>query len=168
MNIDLINRIIFLRTIIAYLGEKNQKNWWDTSFINKTAFTFLEINFPRTYYQAGIISAWEAAKKIHDERVGKIGTYHLFRLSPSIELMVVQTLKSYNFENIILKMTDYNSTQKLLEFDSDLTVELKEGPVNVSNNFKSKSSLEKVAGYYLKAFQNNINVFPYFSGTSNA
>ena len=166
MNIDLINRIISLRTVIAYLGEKNQKNWWDTSFINKTAFTFLEINFPRTYYQAGVISAWEAAKRIHDERVGKVKTYHLFRLSPSVELIVTQTLKTYNFEDIISKMTDFEAAQKQLEFESDLSVESNEGPINIASDIKSKSNLEKVAGYYLKAFQNNIMVFPYFSGVS--
>jgi hypothetical protein len=64
----LIDKLLQLRVLVSYLGEKDQFNWWDTSFLGKTGQKFLEINFPRSAFSAGVHSVTEAAKQLHDRR----------------------------------------------------------------------------------------------------
>ena len=64
---DLINRIIHLRYLIGFLGEKNQCNWWPTSFYEPSGFSFLQPVFSRTTPLAQYYGAVEAARRFHDE-----------------------------------------------------------------------------------------------------
>lgn len=40
--------LIQLRLLVAYLGEKKQFAWWETSLLDATGRGFLERSFPRT------------------------------------------------------------------------------------------------------------------------
>ena len=72
-------QITLLRFLVAFLGEKKQSAWWDCSFLNSTGIRFLETPFPRTALSAAFFSAAEAARKVHDLKIGGVGVYHLFR-----------------------------------------------------------------------------------------
>jgi hypothetical protein len=85
MNNELIQKYITLRTLIGYLGEKSQYNWWDTNFLSPFGLQYLAINFPRSSFVAGMTSVSEAARRLHDSRIGKGGVYHLFRLPLAVE-----------------------------------------------------------------------------------
>ena len=64
---------IKIRALVGYLGEKSQLNWWDTNFLSETGLQFLSINFPRSSFSAGVNSVSTAARRLHDERIGKGG-----------------------------------------------------------------------------------------------
>src|SRR5271166_2381792 len=72
--------LLKLRLLVGFLGEKRQANWWDCGFLDATGRRFLETTFPRTTFCAAIRSNTEAARVIHDGRIGPIGVFHLFRL----------------------------------------------------------------------------------------
>lgn len=76
----MIDKLLELRILVGYLGEKDQFNWWDTLFLDQTGRRFLQVNFPRSVFAAGVHSVVEAAKQLHDQRIGRGRVFHLFRL----------------------------------------------------------------------------------------
>jgi len=133
---DLIN----IRTIVGFLGEKSQFGWWDTNFLSETGLKFLKITFPRTAFSAGVNSVAEAARRLHDNRIGKGRVFHLFRMDKDTALEELQSMTEDSFE-------------------------ASEGPIQVGNgkNMLQLSYIKKVAKLYSNAFENGIQTFPYFS-----
>ena len=159
-----INDFIILRVLIGFLGEKNQFGWWDTNFLNRTGLQFLEINFPRTAFAAGCNAVIEAAKRLHDERIGKGGVYHLFRLPTGIEEDLHRALLSAE-QNQFLKYIDSKDTAlKGLKGLVPNAVGAPEGPVQVGTlkNMLKASAVKELAVHYYDAFRNNKMCFPYF------
>src|SRR5262245_611851 len=80
-----IEQLALLRALIAFLGEKDQFAWWDCSFLCATGRKYLAITHPRSHIATGVMAACEAARRIHDNRIGKGRVYHLFRLPNATE-----------------------------------------------------------------------------------
>jgi hypothetical protein len=73
-----IVKLIKLRLLVGFLGERRQANWWDCSFLDPTGRRFLETTFPRTAFCAAVRSTTEAARLLHDSRIGRVGVFYLF------------------------------------------------------------------------------------------
>ena len=80
-----IEQYAALRILVAFLGEKDQFNWWDSSFLNATERKFLAIDYPKSFLAAAANAATEAARRVHDSRIGKGRVFHLFRLPHAME-----------------------------------------------------------------------------------
>jgi hypothetical protein len=80
-----IEQYAVLRILVGFLGEKDQFNWWDCSFLNATGRKFVAIDYPRSSLAAAANAATEAARRVHDARIGKGGVFHLFRLPHAME-----------------------------------------------------------------------------------
>jgi hypothetical protein len=89
---DHVRRLLQLRVTVAFLGEKGQSGWWLTQFLQPSGQRFLEFIYPRSAFSAAVNAASEAAKNFHDERIGKGGVAHLFRLPTSLELRLHELL----------------------------------------------------------------------------
>lgn len=153
-----------LRLIVGFLGEKEQLGWWDTAFLSATGIKYCEINFPRSAIAAAGTSVTEAARRLHDSRVGKGGVFHLFRLPPAVEESVHRRMMQIDAEEIAPIIATKELALKALE---DLCVEridVPEGPVQVGSmkTILHASSVEEVAKHYLDAFSTNKMTFPYF------
>jgi len=74
-----------LRALVLALGESTAPVWWKTKVMNETGLRFLERLYPRTSFQAAVHAAGKAASDVHDQAVGRVGVYHLFRLPESLE-----------------------------------------------------------------------------------
>lgn len=99
---DLIHEIAKLRTCVAFLGEKEQNNWWPCSFLSSSGAAFLTPVFPKTSLLARVNGASTAAQVIHDEYIGVGNVYHLFRLPENIEREIAQILtKEQSFSDCI-------------------------------------------------------------------
>jgi hypothetical protein len=65
-------KLIKLRLLVGFLGEKRQATWWDCGFLDATGRRFLETTFPRTSFFAALHSTAEAARLLHDkDRAGR-------------------------------------------------------------------------------------------------
>ena len=162
----LFERLVLLRSLVGYLGEKSQYNWWDTNFLSPTGLQFLNIIFPRSAFAAGCNSVSEAAKRLHDERIGRRGVYHLFRFTVTIEESIHNQLRSTDPEVVLLHLKDKQvALTKLREF-SQSTIDAPHGPVQVgkANNMLSKFAIEELAKHYYDVFSNGKMCFPYFTG----
>ncbi len=167
MNKQLSEKYIHLRTLVGYLGEKSQCNWWDTNFLSPVGLQFLAINFPRSSFVAGITSVSEAARRLHDNRIGKGGVYHLFRLPLAIEESLHSQLMEWDNAEFISHIKDKDEALVQLQNLVDSTVEASEGPVQIGTEqqIQRKSIIAELAKHYLDGFANGKQVLPYFGTT---
>jgi hypothetical protein len=163
-----VDTLTRLRLLVSYLGEKDQFDWWPTSFLSPTGRRFLEYNFPRTVLAAGAHSTTAAAKQLHDERIGRAGVYHLFRLPHALEQDIHRYLAAADglaWAGLV------ESREVALESLKDMAGKESmsaQGPVRISglSQMTHRPSTRKVASCYAQAFQTATRVYPYFTAES--
>ena len=165
MQNESINNLVLMRLVVGYLGEKDQFNWWPSTFLNETTKKMLEFTFPRTAFLAQYEGVSASAAKVHDERIGVGETFHLFRLPEFLEKSLVNHLQN-KFEEVDFKSA-IHSKEKALEVLTTLAGRaslVDEGPVNIGgiNDSDWKLSINKIASSYLTAFSKDKKAFPYF------
>ena len=148
------------------MGEKNQSNWWDSSFFTKASEGFLVHTFPRTVLLGQYHGVNEAARIIHDEYIGVGTSYHLYRLPESIEREIaksIQELSNENFFSTILD--DSESAMKALNMLTSYKNLFSEGPLKLGV-YTDKSLFDLISrslSYYSSAFSKDVKSFPYIS-----
>ena len=156
---------IKIRALVGYLGEKSQFNWWDTNFLSDTGLQFLSINFPRSSFSAGVNSVTTAAMRLHDERIGKGGVYHLFRLPSSVEESIHNALLHMDATELKEMVSDRETAMASLKAMLTDRTTAPEGPVQVGRlkNIMSSFAVNELAMHYYDAFKNGNQSFPYFT-----
>jgi hypothetical protein len=159
MNETVIKALIDLRWAVGYLGEKSQYNWWDTDFLSETGIEFLAINFPRSAFSAGVNSVTEAAKRLHDARIGKGGVYHLFRLPTQME----ETIHKQLLPMPTATINSREAAHEVLNRHASDTAGAPEGPVQVGTlkDLASGNAIKEFAMHYSDAFGRGKLCFPY-------
>jgi len=155
-----------LRVVVGYLGEKHQFNWWNTSFLNDTGRKYLEFNFPRNTIAAGASGAGTAAKKLHDERIGKSRVFHLFRLPYEIEEEVHTCMPEMHQVELWDRIKSRETSMQALNEFAGSKIDAPEGPVKIGQvkHIVKDSGIAEIAKHYLSAFEKNSMTLPYFSG----
>ena len=164
MSLDIEKRqsIALLRACISFLGEKDQCNWWPSSFLSKSGEIFLTPVFPKTNVMARITGASIAAQVVHDEHIGIGDVFHLFRLPENIEHDISQALaiESSILDNISSKDTAHTTLQMLTNGDTTQGI----GPLLLNQNKINETVINQMASAYLAGFNNNQTVYPYYKG----
>lgn len=157
--------ITTLRALVGFLGESPQNAWWDTNFLSKTGLQFLEISFPRTAFAAGCISASEAAKRLHDERIGKGGVFHLFRLPSAFEERVHRHLLNSQPAELLAAIETKETALSKIEELAESGGGTSEGPVHLGDaeEILTSHAVSEMAMHYLDAFSKGVMTFPYFT-----
>lgn len=155
-----------MRTVVAYLGERDLNGWWQSSFFGTGSKAFLSPVFSRTETLAQYHGASAAAARIHDERIGVGEVFHLFRLPEYLEQEIHQALTSSGFVKTI---TDHlGSADTAMKSLKDVACPVTQdtvGPVRVGglDALREDSGWAVVAGHYAEAFDKGMQVYPYFS-----
>jgi len=160
-----VEDLITLRAIVGFLGEKPQFGWWGTDFLGETGQKFLSIIFPRTAFSAGVNSVTEAARRLHDSRIGKGRVYHLFRMPEMIEQLVHKRLADFEPSILMPSLKTKESALEKLQSMSDSSQGAGEGPVQLgtAKNILQLTSLKSIAKQYADAFENDKQTLPYFT-----
>jgi len=149
---ELLDYILVLRTLVLALGEISNPPWWRTKFMSNVGISFLQRIYPRTYFLAALNSAGKAARDIHDQSVGKVGVFHLFRLCSS---------------EIITMLEDKDKLlQALIKINKSIPVNsLSSGAVNIGSEASSHEydTYNEMAAIYQAAFEKGKQAFPYMS-----
>jgi hypothetical protein len=66
-----------VRMAVGFLGQARLSAWWTSSFLSSNGFAIAEYNFPRSAVYAAMNATSAAAKRLHDERIGKRRCVHL-------------------------------------------------------------------------------------------
>lgn len=159
-----IEDLVTLRLLAGFLGEKPQYGWWDTNFLGDIGLKFLQIIFPRTAFSAGMNSMAEAAKRLHDNRIGRGGVYHLFRLPDFIEQRIYKRLLDLDPATLLPCIESKDRALEKLDTMADGSFGEGEGPVQLgtARDLWQLSSLKMLARNYAYAFTNGKQLFPYF------
>lgn len=164
MKEELVDDYLRLRILIGYLGESAQFAWWNTSFFHPSGRAFLDPIFTRTSLLAEYHGIREAARRLHDERIGVGNVFHLFRLPEEIELEIHRQLESSS--NTKQFDGDLSNQEQALQSLRELAQGEKaasEGPVNIGNvNLMTRKMIQELARPYVAAFQQRVQSFPYF------
>lgn len=157
-----ITQLIRLRTVIGYLGEKEQYNWWPSSFFSEPSTAFLAPVFSRTQALARLSGVSRAAGRVHDEYIGVGAVYHLFRLPERLEQRIVvhmqqepaQTEAPTAREEALAWLRKYALETPIATI----------GPVRVGDiqQLQDEESWKTVAALYLYAFEMGARIYPYF------
>ena len=160
-NIDQITRLRFL---VAFLGEKKQAAWWDSSFLNPTGIQFLENAFPRTALSAAFNSASETARVVHDSKIGRVGVFHLFRFPAEHEDALQVSSRKCIGEDWPALFFDRGRALAELKTITGKEIGVANGPVHIgtaANPFKP-ALIADMAGHYFAAFSSGTPAYPYF------
>lgn len=164
MSNGMVQDYILLRLLVGFLGEKSQCTWWDSNFLSETGLQFLAINFPRTALAAGCTSVTAAAKRLHDDRIGKGGVYHLFRLPAAVEESLHRELLSAEPDKLEADINTKEKALSRLKSFSESAVDAPSGPVQIGTEDKilTKFAVSELAMHYCDAFTKGKMTFPYF------
>ncbi len=159
-------RLAELRFLVGHSGERDVSGWWDTAFLTPTGLRYAEINFPRSAVSAAGVSASEAARRVHDDHIGRGGVFHLFRLPPSIEEAVHQEMLRGDHAAFKELIADRDTVLNALEQMAGRRGESANGPVQIGEirDILTTEGISDMARHYLDAFIHGKRVFPYFLG----
>jgi hypothetical protein len=162
---DIIDKYVLLRLAVGVLGQKGSHSWWDCNFMGDAGIESLDYNFPRSPLAAGFAATSLAAKRLHDDRIGRTGVTHLFRLDADLEMLIQRraasdggrVLKSVSLDADFLKA----ELAKLAKEEIDSP----EGPVQVGviEQAATDRGITELARHYHAAFRLDHRIFPYFA-----
>ena len=160
---DLMRRIIEIRYLVGFLGEKSRCNWWPTSFYDASSIRFLEPVFSRTSPLAQFHGAVEAARRFHDENLS-VGSFHIFRLPEEIEqdlheMVQARLLELFDPDLIVDRAAALNALSKV----SDGMAYGAVGPVLVGKieDLSTSALLDKIGAIYQTALSSDTQALPY-------
>jgi len=154
-----------LRLAVGLLGQRSLHKWWDCAFLTPAGLDSLEYNFARAPFTAAFSATCMAAKRLHDDRIGRTGVAHLFRFQPDLEIMVQKAASVEG--NDFLKLQQMDQTQLLAELArmGEHEIDSPEGPVQVGflEQASSTVGVAQLARHYHAAFRQGLRIFPYFA-----
>lgn len=161
-----IEALALLRTVVGYLGEREQYGWWQSAFFGAGSKAFLAPVFGKTQMLAQCNGVTRAAALVHDERIGVGHVYHLFRLPEDMEQSLHRALHEPAFVNRITQVVTNKATALAeLEAMSKASGADSIGPTRLGDIQKLRTfDLWAVAAaHYGQAFARGSQIYPYFS-----
>lgn len=160
MNPNLTLNIVNLRASVAFLGEKEQHNWWSSSFLSGSGEAFLTPVFPKTSLLSRVNGASIAAQLVHDEYIGVGDVFHLFRLPENIEHDISQLLvKDSSVAECFASPEE--ATAQLVKLAAGTTTQAV-GPLLLEQNDIDEDVICQMASAYMTGFESNQSVYPYY------
>lgn len=156
------DEIVRLRMSVAFLGESDTSPWWSSSFASSASEAFMlpifGLRTPHARYQ-GLV---EAARRVHDDRIGVGRVYHLFRLPDHEERRAFEIAQTNM--SVLGDVASPNAALALLADLSSQEAKPKEGPTLIASKaaIGSQDWIGEVASLYRLAFAKSAQCFPYF------
>jgi hypothetical protein len=162
-----VHKLVFLRTLVAALGERTASPWWRTQFLTEVGLRAMGKVFPRTAMRASLDSTTVAARTDHDKRIGVAHRYHLFRLPTNLEQSLNDAMKEESFlagATAVLKKTQYELLQELAAMAKSHTIPSGEGAIRLgpAGCLLESSGIEEMAAHYQASIKTGHRHFPYF------
>ena len=156
-----------LRFAVALLGQRSEQNWWDAEFLTRTGLQLLAYNFSRQPLLAAFSATCQAAKRVHDERIGRRATYHLFRLPAETEVEVHRLASEQGARRLLESPMERDGAIQVLRRFATQEVDAPEGPVPVADirDVHSPLAVEELAKHYLSGFTRGTMTLPYFTAS---
>jgi len=160
-------RFAKLRIAVAFLGEAEFADWWSSSFLSANGLAIAAYNFPRAAVYAALNATTAAAKRVHDDRIGRRRCVHLFRLSLVDEMLVQQAILADGYRLLNSVPQSRADAIKALEAEGGELISVDAGPVQIGTIAEAftEPGLSELAKHYLAAFRQDTKCLPYFAST---
>lgn len=157
--------IIKLRFAVGFIGEKKQHNWWSSSWMTKNASAFLSPIYGDRLDTARYHGVIEAARRIHDERIGVGRAFHLFRLPEWLERHLHEIVASDGAYKELSDPTEASIAEGALAELAHGSKGASPGPVRAGDisDLNGRKWIGNLAAHYRAAFEASQETFPYFS-----
>ncbi len=154
--------IVRLRMSVGLLGEVENPQWWSSTFISPASEAFLTPIFGMQTQQARYRGLVEAARLVHDDRIGVGRAFHLFRLPDHIEHCVFEITQLNS--GGIAAVTTRDAADAILAELCGGEAPPREGPTMISakDGVAGTEWVGEVAALYRSAFAKAVQCFPYF------
>ena len=155
-----VTRIVSLRLAVGLLGERDNAGWWASGFMSPTSMAFLTPIFGAGAVQARYQGVLEAARRVHDERIGIGRAFHPFRLPEAVEQRLDEAAQAAD-----QKLADsVDAARGMLASLAGTPVEAKEGPtlLGPAEMLEGLEWASDAASLYTAAFAVGVQCFPYF------
>ena len=164
---DYLDTLIRLRFVVGMLGQKTAHAWWDCDFLSPDGQEMLVHNFPRSPLVAGFTATTLAAKLVHDDRIGRTGVQHLFRVEPDIETMLARRIASEGSGVFDSVPRDEDALLATLGHLALEEIDSPRGPIQVgkAGTLATRAGIQQMAAHYQAAFRGRTQIFPYFAAT---
>ena len=162
--LELPHRFATVRMAVGFLGQAKSSSWWSSSFLSPNGLAVAQYNFPRAAGYAALNATTAAAKRLHDERIGKRRCVHLFRLALADEVLIQRTIQP-NKRALLDPVLRRDDALKVLEAESREVISVDAGPVQIGNlgDAFTEAGLSELAKHYFAAFRQEIQCLPYFA-----
>jgi hypothetical protein len=162
MNGTHLTRLLQIRVLVGFLGERAQFGWWPTAFYEPSSRLFLDPVFARTSRLAQYHGVLEAASRLHDDHLSR-GSYHAFRLPEEIEQDLHALVQSSYGEELARQTLSKVAAFDSLKHLAGTHLHANEGPTAIGKirDLNLPNLLESMAGAYLAAFSSGFNSYPY-------
>ncbi len=164
-----LDRLVTLRTVVGYLGEREQYGWWQSGFFAPHSAPFLQPVFARTELLARCNGVTRAAALVHDDRIGTGNVYHLFRLPEDLERVIHTTLLEAGVgARIMRQVASTETAMAFLRQPGQGTNQETIGPIHAGTlrDLRTLDAWSVVAKHYAAGFEQGRAVFPFFAGTA--
>jgi hypothetical protein len=159
-----VRRIVSLRLAVGLLGERDNAEWWASGFMSTTSAAFLAPVFGAKILQARYQGVLEAARRVHDERIGVGRAFHPFRLPEAMEQRLFEAVESGGQDLVEIVWSPDSAKATLDELGSKV-VEAKSGPAlfGTTEMLDEAEWVAEAASLYSIAFGSGVQCFPYFT-----
>ncbi len=154
-----------VRIAVAFLGEAGSAGWWSSSFLAPNGIAVAAYNFPRAAGYAALNATTAAAKRLHDERIGRRRCVHLFRLSLGDEIQIQHAIQRDGCILLNFLPKSRSDAMNVLTAEGGEVISVEAGPVQIGKTADafSEAGLVELAKHYLAAFRQDIQCLPYFA-----
>ena len=158
-------RYASVRIAVAFLGQAGSAVWWNSSFLSPNGVAVAQYNFPRAPGFAAVNATTAAAKRLHDERIGKRRCVHLFRLALGDEMLIQRAVENDGAKLLKSIPQRREDAMKLLAAEGGEVISVEAGPVQIGNTTDAftEAGLIELTKHYLAAFRQEIQCLPYFA-----
>lgn len=157
-------QIVSLRLAVGLLGEREAAGWWASGFMSPTSTAFLAPVFGSRILQARYQGVVEAARRLHDERIGVGRAFHPFRLPEVMEQRLFEAVQSVG-EDLAESVSSLDAAKATLQGLVGKATEARTGPalVGAADMLDESAWIAVAASLYSAAFRDGIQCFPYFT-----
>jgi hypothetical protein len=164
---SLTETLALMRAAVGYLGERDQRGWWQSGFFSAGSRAFLAPVFGRTQVLAQCAGVTRAAAIVHDERIGVGQVYHLFRCPEDLEQGIHLAFQSADVaRSVSALVASAEAASAFLQKQAVSVQAAGVGPTRVGDEpaLRDARGWRTVAAHYTRAFAEGGDVFPYFTG----
>jgi len=158
-------RFATIRIAVAFLGQVGSAGWWSSSFLSPNGIAVAQYNFPRSPEYAAVNATTAAAKRLHDDRIGKRRCVHLFRLALGDEMLIQRAIQHEGAKFLKSVPQRREDAMKLLAAEGGEVITVEPGPVQIgtTDDAFTEAGLVELAKHYLAAFRQDLQCLPYFA-----